>query len=147
MQIAVIGASVCTPEEKEWAETVGFLIAGNHETLLCGGRGGVMEAACAGAKKDGGCTTVGIIPGTEGGNRYLDIVIRTGLGIARNAVIVNSADSVLAIGGGAGTLSEIAMALKQRIPVFGLKTWDIDGVFKCETPEEAVLMAVRAARL
>lgn len=147
MQIAVIGASVCTPEEKEWAETVGFLIAGNHETLICGGRGGVMEAACAGAKKEGGCTTVGILPGTEGGNPYLDVIIRTGLGVARNAVIVNSADSVIAIGGGAGTLSEIGMALKQRIPVFGLKTWDIDGVFKCGTPEEAVLMAVRAARL
>jgi uncharacterized protein (TIGR00725 family) len=146
MQIAVVGGAECTPDVEAAAETIGALIAGNGEVLCCGGRGGVMEAACRGAKDEGG-TTVGILPGNEGGNPYLDVVIRTGLGNARNAVLVNSADAVIAVGGGYGTLSEIALALKEKIPVFGVMTWNIDGVFACQTPEEAVLMAVRASRL
>jgi uncharacterized protein (TIGR00725 family) len=146
MQIAVIGAGECTPEEDEMAETAGILIAENHEILICGGLGGVMEAACRGAKERGG-TTVGILPHTGKGNPFLDIAIRTGLGHARNAVLVQSADSVIAIGGSYGTLSEIGIALKEKKPVFGVGTWDIEGIFKCRSPEEAVLMAVRAARL
>jgi uncharacterized protein (TIGR00725 family) len=146
MQIAVIGAAECTDEECDAAETVGCLIAGNGGTLLCGGRGGVMEAACRGAKAHGGIT-VGILPGTEEGNAYLDVCIRTNLGIARNAVLVTSADALIAVGGGYGTLSEIAMALKLKKPVFSCRSWEIEGVFRCSTPEEAVLMAVRAARL
>ncbi|NYT05702.1 MAG: TIGR00725 family protein [Methanomicrobiales archaeon] len=146
MQIAVIGASVCSPAEAEAAETAGYLIAGNGAVLLSGGRSGVMEAACRGAREAGG-TTVGILPGREGGNPYCDVTIKSGLGIARNAVLVSSADAVVAIGGGAGTLSEIGIALKLGIPVFGVRTWEIEGVFACATPEEAVLMAVRAARL
>lgn len=146
MQIAVVGAAACSPEEEEAAETIGHLIAGNGEVLFCGGRGGVMEAACRGAKGNGGLT-VGILPGTEDGNPHLDVRIRSNLGHARNAVLVASADAVIAVGGGYGTLSEIALALKHRIPVFGYRTWEIEGVFSCQTPEEAVLMAVRAARL
>ncbi|MCK9297787.1 TIGR00725 family protein [Methanoculleus sp. YWC-01] len=146
MQIAVIGRGDCSVEEYEAAETIGYLIAGNHETVCCGGLGGVMEAACRGAKEAGG-TTVGILPDTGEGNAFLDIVIRTGMGHARNVVLVNSADAVIAVGGGYGTLSEIAIALKTGKPVFGLQTWKIEGVFVCATPEEAVILAVRAARL
>ncbi|MDT8357847.1 MAG: TIGR00725 family protein [Methanomicrobiaceae archaeon] len=146
MQIAVIGAAGCTSEEADAAETIGYLIAANGETLCCGGRGGVMEAACRGAKQQGGLT-VGILPDLSGGNPYLDVVIRTDLGNARNAVLVGSSDAVIAVGGGYGTLSEIAIALKMNKPVFGLATWEIEGVIRCSTPEEAVLMAVRAARL
>jgi uncharacterized protein (TIGR00725 family) len=145
-QIAVIGPSDPSPAEYETAQTVGSLIAGNHETLLCGGLSGVMEAVCRGAKEQDGLT-IGVLPDTGNGNQYLDIVIRTGLGHARNALVVQSSDAVIAIGGGYGTLSEIAIALKTKRPVFGVKTWEIEGVMKCATPEEAVLMAVRAARL
>ena len=145
-QIGVIGPADPSPEEYETAQTIGYLIAGNHETLVCGGLSGVMEAACRGAKERDGLT-IGIVPDTGNGNQYLDIVIRTGLGHARNTLVAQSSDAVIAIGGGYGTLSEIAIALKMSRPVFGIKTWDIEGVIKCATPEEAVLRAVRAARL
>ena len=145
-QIAVIGPADPTPEEYEAAQTVGYLIAGNHETVVCGGLSGVMEAACKGAREQGG-RTIGIVPDHGNGNPYLDIVIRSGLGHARNVLVVQSSDAVIAVGGGYGTLSEIAIALKSGRPVFGIKTWEIEGVMKCATPEEAVLMAVRAARL
>ena len=145
MQIAVIGAGDCTVEEYETAQLIGRLIAGNQCTLVCGGLGGVMEAACRGAREKNG-RTVGIVPDTGDGNPYLDILIRTGLGQARNVIVVRSAEAVIAIGGNHGTLSEIAIALKAGIPVFGLKTWEIPGVTPCTSPEEAVLMAVRAAR-
>ncbi len=146
MQIAVIGRGDCSPEEYEAAETVGYLIAGNHETLICGGLSGVMEAACKGAQEVGG-VTVGILPGTGEGNPYLDVAIRTDMGHARNVVLVQSADAVIAVGGGYGTLSEIALALKMEKPVFGYLTWKIEGVMACISPEEAVLLAVRASRL
>jgi len=143
MQIAVIGAADATPAEYKTAQQVGRLIAEHHTTLICGGLGGVMEAACEGAQGQGG-QTVGIVSDTGNGNPYLDVVIRTGLGYARNVLVVQSADAVIAIGGSHGTLSEIAIALKMKKPVFGIKTWDIDGVVPCATPEDAVLMAVRA---
>jgi hypothetical protein len=144
MQIAVIGKEECTDEEYRAAGAAGSLIAANHAILCCGGRGGVMEAACRGAKESGG-TTVGILPDTGGGNPFLDVVIRTGMGYGRNVVLVQSADAVVAIGGGYGTLSEIALALKAGKQVFGYRTWDIRGVVKCGTPEEAVTRAVAAA--
>lgn len=143
-QIAVIGAADTTPEEYEAALMVGRLIARHHETLVCGGLYGVMEAACKGAKEQDGLT-IGIVPDTSNGNAFLDIVIRTGLGHARNVLIAQSSDAVIAIGGSYGTLSEIAIALKMKRPVFGIKTWDIEGVTKCVTPEEAVIRAVNAA--
>jgi uncharacterized protein (TIGR00725 family) len=144
MQIAVIGAADASPEEYTTALAVGRLIAENKGTLICGGMGGVMEAACKGAHdKDG--VTVGIVPDTGNGNSYLDVVIRTGFGHARNVLVVQSSDAVIAIGGGYGTLSEIAIALKLNKPVFGLKTWDIEGVVKCESPEDAVIRGVRTA--
>jgi uncharacterized protein (TIGR00725 family) len=144
-QIAVIGPADPSGEEYEVGRIVGCVIASNHETLICGGLSGVMEAACKGAQEQGGLT-VGIVPDTGNGNLYLDIVIRSGLGYARNALVVQSSDAVIAIGGGYGTLSEIALALKANRPVFGIKTWEIKGVTRCETPEEAVSKAVHAAR-
>ena len=116
-QIGVIGASDASPEEYEAARKVGTLIAENHETLVCGGLLGVMEAACMGAKERDG-STVGIVPDTGNGNQYLDVVIRTGQGHARNVVVVQSADAVIAIGGGLGTLSEIAIALRDKTTGF-----------------------------
>ncbi|MFA4877948.1 MAG: TIGR00725 family protein [Methanoregula sp.] len=144
LQIAVIGAGKATPEEYKRAYETGKNLAGKG-VLLCGGLGGVMEAACRGARENGG-TTIGIISGTGNGNAYLDVVIRTGLGHARNVLVVQSADAVIAVGGSYGTLSEIAVALKLEIPVFGIKTWDIPGVISCTSPEDAVIRAVGAAR-
>jgi hypothetical protein len=146
VQIAVIGREECSPEEAEAAEEIGYLVAASHGILLCGGGGGVMESACRGAREQQG-TTVGILPGRGEGNPHLDVVIRTNMGHARNVVLVESADAVIAVGGGYGTLSEIAVALKLEKTVFGYRTWEIDGVFRCATPGEAVLMALRAARL
>ena len=141
MQIAVIGHGQAPPGECEAAYATGRLIAGNGAVLVCGGLGGVMEAACRGAQEAGG-TTVGILPGTEGGNPYLGITIRTCLGHARNVLVVLSADAVIAVGGKYGTLSEIAIALKAGRPVYGLGTWDIEGVIPCSSPEDAVTRAV-----
>jgi uncharacterized protein (TIGR00725 family) len=141
MQIAVIGHAQATHGECGAAYAAGWTIAGNGAVLVCGGLGGVMESACRGAKEAGG-TTVGILPGTGGGNPYLDITIRTGLGHARNILVVLSADAVIAVGGSYGTLSEIAIALKTGLPVYGINTWDIEGVIPCSSPEEAVTLAV-----
>jgi uncharacterized protein (TIGR00725 family) len=98
-----------------------------------------MEAACRGAKEGGG-TTVGILPGTDRGaaNEFVDVAVPTGLGEARNALVVRAADALIAVGGGYGTLSEIALALKAGKPVIGLGTWEIDGVEPVATPEAAV---------
>ena len=143
-QIGVIGAAETTPEEYDIALEVGRLIAGHREILVCGGLDGVMEAACKGAKELDG-HTIGIVPGTGNGNPFLDVVIRTGLGHARNILVAQSSDAIIAIGGSYGTLSEIAIALKTQRHVFGIKTWDIEGVVKCTTPEDAVVRAVNAA--
>lgn len=144
MQIAVIGPAQATPAEQEAAYAAGRTIAGSRAVLVCGGLGGVMEAACRGAQEAGG-TTVGILPGSEGGNPYLDITIRTGLGHARNVLVVQSADAVIAIGGSHGALSEIAIALRTGRPVYGIHTWDIEGVIPCSLPEDAVMRAVHDA--
>jgi uncharacterized protein (TIGR00725 family) len=107
--------------------------------VVCGGLGGAMEAACRGAHEAGG-TTVGILPGLERGeaNRYVDVAVATGLGEARNVLVVRAADALIAVGGGHGTLSEIAFALKTGKRVVGLQSWDIDGVERAASPEEAV---------
>jgi uncharacterized protein (TIGR00725 family) len=145
MQIGVIGPGDCTPEEYAAAMMAGELIAEQKCVLLCGGLSGVMEAACRGAKVRSG-RTVGIIPHTGEGNPYIDLVIRTGIGYARNAVLVQSSDAIVAIGGSYGTLSEIAIALKIGRTVCGYQSWDIPGVSISRTPEEAVSMAISAAR-
>jgi uncharacterized protein (TIGR00725 family) len=121
------------------AEEVGFLLAERGVVVVCGGLGGVMKAACRGAKSAGG-TTVGILPGTErsAANEFVDVAIPTGLGEARNALVVRAADAVLAVGGGYGTLSEIALAFKAGKRVVGIGTWDIQGVVAAPDAQAAV---------
>ncbi len=124
--IAVIGGAECTATEEMQAAYVGRLLAEHGVVLICGGRGGVMEAACGGAKAGGGLT-VGVLPGDDPdeANPYVDVAIATGMGEARNAVIIDSADGVIAIGGGYGTLAELAFAFKCGVPVVGLGTWQM----------------------
>jgi len=150
MIVAVVGASQCTPQEAEIAEAVGRELARRDAILICGGRGGVMEAACRGAKAGGG-RTVGILPGTSRhqANPYVDIPIVTGPGEARNLIIVRSADAVIAVGGEYGTLSEIAFALKLGVPVVGLGTWElskdgrrVEAIVRATSPTEAVERAL-----
>jgi len=137
--VAVAGPGEASAEERDAAEAVGRELARRGVVLVCGGLGGVMEAACRGAKQAGG-TTVGILAGKDrsDANPFVDIAIATGLGQARNAVIVRAADAVVAIGGGYGTLSEIALALRRSKRVVGLGSWDIEGVEPAASPEAAV---------
>lgn len=148
--VAVIGSASCSPEIATVAEQVGRQIARRRAVLVCGGRGGVMKAACRGAKAEGG-TTVGILPGTDRreANAYVDVPIVTGLGEARNAIVVRTADAVIAVSGGYGTLSEIGLALKMGRPVVGLGTWElwqegqpVGGVLQAGTPAQAVAQAL-----
>lgn len=144
IQIAIIGNADATEEERLAAYTIGTLLGKGGIILLNGGKGGVMEAAAKGAKDHGG-TTVSILPGINDTNRYTDIRISTDMGQARNVILVLSADAVIAVGGSFGTLSEIAIARKVHIPIFGWKTWDIDGLVPCLTPEDTVSAALKAA--
>jgi uncharacterized protein (TIGR00725 family) len=125
------------------ADEVGRLLARRGAVVVCGGLGGVMEAACRGASREGG-TTVGVLPGLDRGaaNPFVSVAVATGLGEARNALVVRAADALIAVGGAYGTLSEIALALKAGKPVIGLGTWEIDGVERVEGPEAAVRMAL-----
>ena len=109
------------------------------DILVSGGLSGVMKAVCSGFKQGGG-TTIGIIPGydKEDANEFVDIVLPTGMGLARNVLVVKSADVVVALPGEAGTLSEIAYCLQFSIPVVSLNSWDIPGVIRVKTAEEAV---------
>lgn len=126
-KISVIGSSSCSVKEYNTAEEVGREIAGRKAVLICGGLGGVMEAAAKGAKEAGGIT-IGILPGTDknSANPYIDIPIVTGIGEARNIIVVLSGDAVIAVGGELGTLSEVAFALKNRKPMIGIRTWGLD---------------------
>jgi uncharacterized protein (TIGR00725 family) len=151
--IAVCGTGFSAPDTDELAEEAGRLLAQAGATIVCGGHTGVMEAVCRGAKESGG-TTVGILPGDDrhAANRYIDVAIATGMGEMRNALIVRSADAVIAIGGGPGTLSEIAFALKIGVPVVGLRTWELDGArlqdasfTVVDNPSDAVERALDAA--
>jgi uncharacterized protein (TIGR00725 family) len=152
--VAVVGSANCSAAEAALAEGVGREIARQGAVLVCGGRGGAMEAACRGAKAVGGLT-VGILPGIDRGeaNPYVDIPIVTGLGEARNAVVIRTADAVIAVSGGAGTLSEIGFALKMGRPVVGLHTWELHQggqpvhvVCQATTPTEAVVQAMALAK-
>jgi uncharacterized protein (TIGR00725 family) len=120
-RIAVIGGSQCSPEQARAAEEVGRLLAQRGAVLLCGGLTGVMEHAAKGARGAGGLT-VGILPGTDAGaaNAYIDLALPTGMGEMRNALIVRMAQAVVAIGGGWGTLSEVALARRTDVPVIAL---------------------------
>jgi uncharacterized protein (TIGR00725 family) len=147
IRIGVIGASICSAKLAQTAYTVGKLIAENGAVLICGGMGGVMEAACRGAVEAGGIT-VGILPGSSAkdGNKYLSIPVVTGIGYARNSIVVQSSQALIAIGGKYGTLSELAYAAQFGVPVVGLSTWKIRAPIKhVKTPEEAVRMALKLA--
>jgi len=151
--IAVIGDSHCSADVAALDEAVGHEVARRGAVLVCGGLGGVMEAACRGAKAAGGLT-VGILPGTSrrDANPYVDVPIVTGMGEARNVLVVRSAQAVIAISGEYGTLSEIAHALKLGIPVVGLNTWQLakddqerQAIVRAATPQEAVEKALAHA--
>ena len=146
--IGVIGPNQATDSERETAEEVGREIARRDGALVCGGLGGVMEAVCRGAKSEGGLT-IGIIPGLEksDANPYVDIPIVTGMSHARNVIVVRSSDAIIAIGGGYGTLSEIAFALTLEIPIVGINTWEVSPHIKrVATPKEAADLAFSLAR-
>jgi uncharacterized protein (TIGR00725 family) len=153
MIVAVVGAGRCSKEVAQVAESVGRELAWRGVTLVCGGLGGVMEAACRGAKSEGGLT-IGILPGfsRREANPYVDIPVVTGLGEARNVIIVRTAQAVIAADGEFGTLSEIAHALKLGIPVVGLNTWQlakegqlVSAITEATTPAEAVDKALALA--
>jgi uncharacterized protein (TIGR00725 family) len=141
--VAVVGPGEAGPGEAETAEAVGRELAERGAVLVCGGLGGAMEAACRGAKAAGG-TTVGILPGAHraAANEFVDVAVATGLGEARNALVVRAADALVAVGGAYGTLSEIALALKTGKRVVGLGSWEIDGVEAAEGPADAVRAAL-----
>jgi uncharacterized protein (TIGR00725 family) len=141
--VAVCGASQATPSQLDAAREVGRLLAKRGAVVINGGFGGVSGAASEGASLEGG-TVVGILPDADRSsvNPHLTVAIATGLGQVRNAVIVTAADSVIAIGAGWGTLSEIAFAKRLDRPVFALDTWDVPGLEVVKTPAEAVQRAL-----
>lgn len=147
IQIAVIGASVPTERQQMLAEKVGGLVAKEGWILINGGLAGVMEASAKGASGLGG-TVVGILPTEDVGdaNKFITIPIATNMGYARNVIIVQSADACVAIGSGFGTLSEIAIALKEGKTVVSLDSWEISGVRKVLTPEDAISLIKQAIR-
>ena len=154
--IAVIGGEACGPEALELAENVGREIARRGATLVCGGRGGVMEAACRGAREAGG-HTIGIMPGRghedSPPNQYVEFPVFTDMGFGRNVMVVLSGDAVIAIDGSYGTLSELAFALIHDAPVVGIDTWDFnyhgftgqERIVRLTDPTEAVATAIELA--
>jgi uncharacterized protein (TIGR00725 family) len=154
--ISVIGGDAAGPEAVEAAEAVGRELAKRGATLVCGGRGGVMDAACRGARAEGG-HTIGIMPGRDASesppNEYVEFAVYTGLGYARNIMVVLSGEAIIAIDGSYGTLSEIAYALIHEKPIVGLDTWDFayhghDGerIVRASSPAEAVKKAIELAK-
>jgi uncharacterized protein (TIGR00725 family) len=145
--VAVIGASRATDEDLRDAEVVGALLARAGAIVVCGGRGGVMAAAAKGAAEAGG-TVIGMLPGEGRGdaNEWVTVAIPTGMGELRNGLIVRAAEAMIAIGGAYGTLSEIALGLSANLKVYGLHTWEIDGIVAVDSPEQAVEGALAAAR-
>jgi uncharacterized protein (TIGR00725 family) len=154
VQIAVIGGSEAEEATLAIAEKIGHALASAGAVTVTGGLGGVMAAACRGARSAGGLT-VGLLPGSDpaAANEWVDVIIPTGLGEARNALVVRSAAAIVAVGGEYGTLSEIALALRAGIPVIGVDTWSLirpDGeiateVIRVTDPFEAAAEAIRLA--
>ena len=156
--VAVVGPGEASPGQVAVAEEVGRLLALRGAVVVCGGLGGVMEAACRGARAGGG-SSVGILPGGDrrAANAFVDVAIATGLGEARNALVVRAADVVVAVGGSWGTLSEIALALRAGKRVVGVGTWEVtrpegapaagggaaaDGIERAADAAEAVELAL-----
>jgi uncharacterized protein (TIGR00725 family) len=154
LYIGVAGASRPDLPLADQAEELGRRLAEAGAVVLCGGGPGVMEAVCRGARAAGG-TTVGLLPGLDRaeGNPHLSISLPTGLGQGRNLLLVRSADALVAVGGGFGTLSEIALALRTDVPIVGLATWSLSlaghevNAFPVATdPGEAAELTLKAAR-
>jgi uncharacterized protein (TIGR00725 family) len=152
--IAVVGPSAGTPAELALGEAVGRAIAEAGAVLVCGGMGGVMEAAAGGCAEAGG-RSVGILPTDDrlDANPYVTVAVATGMGEGRNAIVVRTADAVIAVHGEYGTLSEIALALKMGKPVVGLGTWElakggepVDAIVRVADPDDAVARALDLAR-
>ena len=141
--IGVVGSGDTEKRHDPLAITVGSLIARHGAVMVCGGLSGIMEAASRGAAQEGG-TIIGILPGSDKNeaNPHITFPIPTGLGVARNVLIVMSADALIALPGGPGTLSEIALALKTGKPVVNLGGWKIEGTRTASTADEAVLLAL-----
>jgi uncharacterized protein (TIGR00725 family) len=154
MYVGVAGASGAEPALLDQAEVLGRRLAEGGAIVVCGGGPGVMAAVCHGAQSAGG-TTVGLLPGLDRaeGNPHLTISIPTGLGQGRNLLLVRSSDALIAVGGGFGTLSEIALALRTSTPVIGLATWSlqlddqqVDAFPVAGDPDTAAQLALEAAR-
>ena len=154
IQIAVVGGGEPETGLLPVAEEVGRRLAQAEAVVVCGGLGGVMEAACRGARSAGG-STVGLLPGVDpsAANPFVDVVLPTGLGEARDALVARAGEVVIAIGGGYGTLAEIALALKIGTPVVGLETWEIhrpglavDPIERAGSAAEAVSRALELSR-
>jgi uncharacterized protein (TIGR00725 family) len=145
--LSVIGAGDASPAQCSIAAEVGREIARCGAVLVCGGRGGVMEAAARGAREEGG-HSIGILPSYDRAqaNQYIEFAIATGIGEARNVIVVASGDAVIALEGGAGTLSEIGLAMKLGRPVVALNSWqDIEGIHRAGNPRDAVALALSLA--
>ncbi len=153
MLISVIGAGDASAEDAAHAEAVGRALAERGHTVVCGGLGGVMEAVCRGARAAGG-HTIGLLPGDDptAANPHIEFVLPTGLGVARNVLVVRAGAAVIAVGGSYGTLSEIAFALQFGAPVVGLGAWPLrdaagaDPIVRAATPAQAVDLALALAR-
>jgi uncharacterized protein (TIGR00725 family) len=146
--IGVIGGGNCAEEVYKLAEEVGERIAKAGAILVCGGLGGVMEAAARGAKKQKGIT-IGILPGVDKNqaNPFIDFPIATGLSEVRNILVVRNSDALIALPGEFGTLTEIAFALRSDKPVIGISTWDIsEKIIKTKNPDEAVETAMKLVK-
>lgn len=154
LYVSVIGPHACSAAEHDAGFAIGAGLAKAGAILVCGGLGGLMEAAAKGAKSEGGWT-VGILPGDRrsDANDFMDVVLPTGMGPLRNALVARTADAVIAVAGGYGTLSEIAFALRLGIPVVGLHTWTVSrggevdaAITVAADPQDAVAKALRLAR-
>jgi uncharacterized protein (TIGR00725 family) len=145
MRVSVVGGGRVDDATAEVAHEVGRLLGEANHEVVCGGLGGVMEAACRGARAAGG-HTIGILPGEDrsAANDHVETAIATGLGNARNALVVLNGDAAVAIDGSTGTLSEIALALDAGQPVAGLDTHDVAGVEAVDAPAAAVDYVERA---
>jgi uncharacterized protein (TIGR00725 family) len=146
--IAVVGPGEASSQELWLAEEVGAGLAGLGAVVVTGGLGGVMEAASRGARSRGG-RTLGILPGDdrEAANGWVEIAVATGLGELRNGLVVRASDALVAIGGGHGTLSEVAFALRTGRPVIGVGTWAVHGVDEVTTPDAAIERVARVLAL
>jgi hypothetical protein len=147
VQISVIGGGICSATVSQTAEALGFEIAKRGAVLVCGGLGGVMGAAAAGARRAGGLT-VGLLPGYDrtAANPFVDVVLPTGMGHARNVIVVAAGDAVIALPGEHGTASEIALALTLGKPVVALGAWEhVDGVESATSAPAAVDIAISRA--